>query len=47
MKHERVPLYDALKAAANGFKVIPADARTGEPLLDVGKASTDPAVIRA
>lgn len=47
MKHERVPLYDALNAAANGFSVIPADARTGEPLLDIGKASTDPEIIRA
>jgi hypothetical protein len=47
MRHERVPLYDALNAAANGYSVVPADARTGEPLLDIEKASTDPEVIRA
>ena len=40
-------LYDALNAAANGFSVVPADGRTGEPLLDVAKASTDPEVIRS
>ena len=47
MKHERIPLYDALNAAANGLSVIPADPRTGEPLIDISKASTDPEVIRA
>jgi hypothetical protein len=48
MKHERsLLLYDALNAAANGLSVVPADARTGEPLVDIAKASTDPEVIRA
>lgn len=47
MKHERSLLYDALNAAANGYQIVPADARTGEPLLDIEKASTDPEVIRA
>ncbi|QDM27515.1 AAA family ATPase [Tardiphaga sp. vice304] len=47
MKVERVGVYDALNAAANGFAVLPADARTGEPLLDISKASSDPEVIRA
>jgi hypothetical protein len=48
MKHQRPPtLYDALNGAANGFSVLPADGRTGEPLLEVEKASTDPEVIRA
>ena len=39
-------LYDALTAAANGFAVLPADGRTGEPLIDVALASTDPETIR-
>jgi hypothetical protein len=48
MKHQRPPtLYDALNGAANGFSVLPADGRTGEPLLDIEKASTDPEVIRS
>jgi hypothetical protein len=45
MKHERSLLYDALNAAANGYCVVPADGRTGQPLLDLDKASTDPEVI--
>src|SRR6187431_3192439 len=47
MRHERAYLFDALNAAANGFAVLPADPRTGEPLLDIDKASNDPAVIRS
>lgn len=48
MKHNHSPyLYDALNAAANGYSVLPANARTGEPLVAVEKASTDPEVIRA
>jgi hypothetical protein len=46
MRHERAYLYDALNAAANGHPVLPADARTGEPLVDVDGASTDPEIIR-
>lgn len=47
MKHERVPLFDALNAAANGFAVVPADGRTGEPFVDLAEASTDPERISA
>jgi AAA domain/Bifunctional DNA primase/polymerase, N-terminal len=39
-------LYSALNAAANGYAVLPADARTGEPLVKIAEASTDPMVIR-
>ena len=39
-------LYDALNAAANGYTVLPADARTGEPLVAMADASSDPETIR-
>jgi hypothetical protein len=40
------PVYQALNAAANGCAVLPADPRTGEPLVPIDKATTDPEVIR-
>jgi hypothetical protein len=40
-------LFDALNAAANGYQVVPAKPRTGEPMVPVVEASTDPEVIRA
>ena len=47
MKHQKPPsLYSALNGAANGYSVVPVDGRTGEPLLDIERASTDPEVIR-
>ncbi|QOZ34429.1 AAA family ATPase [Bradyrhizobium sp. CCBAU 53421] len=47
MKQAAAYLYDALNAAANGYLVLPANARTGEPLVETDKATTDPEVIRA
>jgi hypothetical protein len=47
MKQDRAYLYDALNAASYGYPVLPADARTGEPLVAVEDASTDPETIRS
>jgi hypothetical protein len=47
MNQQSSPLYNALNAAANGYKVLPADARTGDPLVPIAEASTDPEVIRS
>jgi hypothetical protein len=45
MKQRSAHLYTALNAAANGYAVLPADARTGVPLITMAEASTDPLVI--
>jgi hypothetical protein len=47
MNRQLSPLYNALNAAANGYKVLPADARSGAPLVPIAEASTDPEVIRS
>jgi hypothetical protein len=46
MKQQSAYLYDALNKAANGYAVLPADGRTGAPLVPSSEASTDPEVIR-
>ncbi|MDI2103933.1 AAA family ATPase [Bradyrhizobium sp. Mp64] len=47
MKHQQVSqLYLALNYAANGSAVLPADAVTGEALVDATAASTDSETIR-
>jgi hypothetical protein len=35
-------LYDALSAAANGYAVVPADGRTGAPLVPSSEAQHRP-----
>jgi hypothetical protein len=40
-------IYHALNAAANGFRVLPADKRTGQPLVSISEATSDPEAIRA
>jgi hypothetical protein len=44
--HPGAAVYQALNAAANGYPVLPADKRTGKPLVPISEASTDPEVIR-
>src|SRR6266404_2061933 len=46
MKQQSAHLFAALTAAANGYAVLTADARTGDPLIAMAEASTDPEVIR-
>jgi hypothetical protein len=46
MNQERAYLFDALNAASQGYAVLPANARTGQPLVERALASSDPEVIR-
>ena len=46
MNQHPTHLFAALNAAAHGYAVLPADARTGAPLVPIAEASTDPEVIR-
>jgi hypothetical protein len=46
MNQARPYLFDALNAAGHGYAVLPANARTGQPLVGADLASTDPEVIR-
>ena len=46
MNQHPTHLFAALNAAAHGYAVLPADARTGTPLVPIAEASTDPEVIR-
>jgi hypothetical protein len=46
MKEKSAYLFDALNAAANGFLVLPVQARTGAPFVPVEEASADPEIIR-
>jgi hypothetical protein len=39
-------LYQALNAAANGFRVLPVDKRTAKPLVPISEATSDPEIIR-
>ena len=47
MNQHPTHLFAALNAAAHGYAVLPADARTGAPLVPIAEASTDPEVIRS
>jgi len=47
MNQHPTHLFAALNAAAHGYAVLPADARTGAPLVPITEASTDPEVIRS
>jgi hypothetical protein len=47
MNQHPTHLFAALNAAAHGYAVLPADARTGAPLVSIAEASTDPEVIKS
>jgi hypothetical protein len=47
MKQEAKNIYEALNAAAHGYSVLPADAKTGAPLVSIAEASTVPEIIAA
>jgi hypothetical protein len=47
MNQQSPNLFAALSAAANGYAVLPAHAKTRTPLVPIAEASTDPEVIRS